>query len=70
MQMDIVFVILIFFELPYTKNWFDHVAEKVTTNKNTKVLWYFTIQTDGVIEARNTRYSSDRYRDRLYVGDL
>ena len=34
------------------EKWYKHEPEKVVENDSWKILWYFTIQTDHVIEAR------------------
>ena len=39
-------------ELPHTKSWYDHRADKVVENEDVKVLWDFNIQVDKFIEAR------------------
>ena len=59
------------FELPHAKNWYDHVAEKVTENNKAKVLWDFTIQTDHVIEARRPDIVVlDKELDHVWVIDI
>ena len=37
--------------LDHKRNWYEHVAEKVTENDKAKVLWDFSLQTDHVIQA-------------------
>ena len=37
---------------PHCKNWYDHRAEPVLENGNTKILWDFNIYCDRMIEAR------------------
>ena len=37
---------------PHCDQWYQHVAEPVLENENTKLLWDFNIYTDHVIEAR------------------
>ena len=37
---------------PHCDQWYQHVAEPVLENANTKLLWDFNIYTDHVIEAR------------------
>ena len=38
--------------LHHSRNWYNHVAEKVSENERAKILWDFSIQTDHVIQAR------------------
>ena len=59
------------FDLPHAKNWYDHVAEKVTENNKAKVLWDFSIQTDHVIEARRPDIVVlDKEMDHTWVIDI
>ena len=43
------------------EKWYKHEPEKVVENDSWKFLWYVTIQTDYVIEARRPDNGNNRY---------
>ena len=57
--------------LHHSRNWYNHVAEKVSENERAKILWDFSIQTDHVIQARRPDIVvKDKEIDHTWIIDI